>query len=406
MTKIRGQVNELNRNQHYEFWVSYYQDLYERGCLTETGVERSNKALTGHRWMSGEREIPMQEQSLCFKVLYPGLLIGLGNAHDSKSADGELQLGFTLDPVTGLPYLPGSSVKGILRSAFLANWEYVAECLTDISSDLTLNEAQVKALELDIFGNYHNYDANKLKFYDSEGKERQFGNGKDIFFDAYPVQPADEAGHLLGMENITPHLAKKPELQGLTNPIPLYLPKIMPGVVMQFRFKLTDSKIDDYTVTKEIKMQLFQTILEDFGVGAKTNVGFGGLEHVDTVKNACYLVQKPEGGASTSGKNPIQREQPRLQKCPQQSVQNTTPQQVFKGSDLVEGMTIVGTVNGFDRFGNYYVTLIANTRISGKLDGRYLKRSIKPNDVVTVRIRKKYPKKDNPSKNNYSLDLL
>lgn len=388
----------MNRNQHYEFWVSYYQDLYEQGCLTEKGVERSNKGLTGHRWLSEGEEIPMQEQSLCFKVLYPGLLIGLGNAHDSKSADGELQLGFTLDPVTGLPYLPGSSVKGILRSAFLANWEYVKEYL---GADWT--ERQIKELELDIFGNYHNYDANKIKFYDNDGKERQFGNGKDIFFDAYPVK-ADDRGHLLGVENITPHLAEKPELQGLTNPIPLYLPKIMPGVVMQFRFKLTDSEMEGYTVTKEMKMQLFRTILEDFGVGAKTNVGFGGLEPVDTVKNARYLVQKPEGAVSIN--RPIQREQPKHQNCPQQSVQNNTPQKVCKESDLAEGMTIVGTVNGFDRFGNYYVTLIPDTRISGKLDGRYLKRSIKPNDVVTVRIRKIYPKKDNPSKNNYSLDLL
>lgn len=385
-------MSELNRNQHYEFWVSYYQDLYEQGCLTEKGVERSNKGLTGHRWLSEGEEIPMQEQSLCFKVLYPGLLIGLGNAHDSKSADGELQLGFTLDPVTGLPYLPGSSVKGILRSAFLANWEYVAECLTDISSDLMLNEAQVKALELDIFGDNHPQERKSGK-----------GIGKDVFFDAYPIK-ADSQEHLLGMENITPHLAKKPELQGLTNPIPLCLPKIMPGVVMQFRFKLTDSKIDDYTVTKETKIQLFQTILEDFGVGAKTNVGFGGLEPVDTMKNARYLVQKPEGAVSIN--RPIQREQPKHQNCPQQSVQNNTPQKVCKESDLAEGMTIVGTVNGFDRFGNYYVTLIPDTRISGKLDGRYLKRSIKPNDVVTVRIRKIYPKKDNPSKNNYSLDLL
>lgn len=48
---------------------------------------------------------------------YPGLLIGMGNPHDAK-LDAAVKLGFSFDYVTGLPYLPGSSLKGICVPAF------------------------------------------------------------------------------------------------------------------------------------------------------------------------------------------------------------------------------------------------------------------------------------------------
>ena len=46
------------------------------------------------------------------KTTYPGVLIGTGNSH-SAGAKGEMELGFTFDYVTGVPYLPGSSLKGL-----------------------------------------------------------------------------------------------------------------------------------------------------------------------------------------------------------------------------------------------------------------------------------------------------
>ncbi len=256
----------MKGNQHYEFWVSYYDELQSKGKLTEDAVKTANKEITECCWEEGTRFIPLQEQTLCFKVLYPGLLVGIGNIHTSQTVDGEIGLGFTLDSVTGLPFIPGSSIKGVLRSAFLSNRDYIAECLKT-----TLSAEQIEALELDIFGNYHPY-----AFYDKSIIDE--GSGKDIFLDAYPIR-ADRENHLLGIESITPHLADTPEMEGLTAPIPLILLKIMPGVVIQFRFLLKDSKLnDDIIITAAEKMALFQTILCDLGVGAKTNVGFGSLQ--------------------------------------------------------------------------------------------------------------------------------
>lgn len=392
-------MTDLNRNQHYEFWVSYYEELLTAGTLTDKGVEANNTSLIQHRWKPEGDVIPMQEETLCFQVLYPGLLIGLGNTHFSQSAEGEIKLGFTFDPVTGLPFLPGSSVKGLLRSAFLANRDYVRACLEEVNAGLRLSEAQVQELERDSFGRDHAYGS-------YENRMPEAGAGRDIFFDAYPVQP-DQDGRLLGIEHITPHLAKKKELEGLTSPNPLSLFKVMPGVVMQFRFRLEDSPLSGgVTVRAADKKKLFQTILLDFGAGAKTNVGFGALKALPdrAAETPCrYLVQVREAEKTASDGRPAR------QSAPAGGSGAPAVQRVQKEEEIREGMILQGKVNGCDLYGNYYVTLVPGTRVSGRLDGRHLKREISVNDIVQVRvfkIRDGWDKKRNQPRKNYVLDLI
>ncbi len=50
-------------------------------------------------------------------TLYPGLVCGIGYEHELK-IDKELKLGLSFDFTTGQPYIPGSSIKGVLRQAF------------------------------------------------------------------------------------------------------------------------------------------------------------------------------------------------------------------------------------------------------------------------------------------------
>jgi len=65
-------------------------------------------------------------QSFELTTIYPGLLIGAGYSHPAlkeiKKSDrdevGDFQLGFFFDHTTGLPVIPGSSVKGVLKSVF------------------------------------------------------------------------------------------------------------------------------------------------------------------------------------------------------------------------------------------------------------------------------------------------
>ena len=57
--------------------------------------------------------------------------------------------------------------------------------------------------------------------------------------------------------------------------------RLAPGTKIKFNFILNDSiiKIGDKekTITKADKIYLFKEIMKDFGIGAKTNVGYGYL---------------------------------------------------------------------------------------------------------------------------------
>lgn len=169
-------------------------------------------------------------------VEYPGLLVGIGYQH-SAGITGEIGLGFSLDYVTGLPYLPGSSVKGTLRSAF-RHKDYIRELLNN-------PDINVDNLEKSIFEN------------------------NDVFLDAFPYNKS-ESGQIFELDAITPHHTS--EFGELEAPNPLTLLKVRPGTVMRFRFILQD---DEGGLNKDNKLSLFKQILLDLGAGAKTNVGFG-----------------------------------------------------------------------------------------------------------------------------------
>lgn len=168
------------------------------------------------------------------QTIYPGLLLGSGNAHELPSIEGQAILGFHFDYTSGLPEIAGSSIKGVLRSAF-AHESYIKEILKD-------EEVEVKKLESEIFDN------------------------GDVFFDAFIAKSGKE-NKILGDDFITPHK------EATKNPIPLRFLKVIPEVSFIFYFELKDGLI-----TKEQKIELFKSIILDFGLGAKTNVGYGKFQ--------------------------------------------------------------------------------------------------------------------------------
>jgi len=206
--------------------------------------------------------------SFVLETIYPGLLIGTGNIHETGML-GECKLGLQFDYTTGLPYIPGSSVKGLLRSMFPysipekknGNWvnyrnqriEYVQEILKDIS----FTDEDVKDLEFQIFEGVK--DGESLSM-----------NNRCIFYDAMISAYNKD---ILGLDYITPH--KNP----LKNPIPIQFMKVMPEVKFQFQFRIPNEIVlnSGISISKDIILNLFKTILMEIGIGAKTNVGYGQL---------------------------------------------------------------------------------------------------------------------------------
>ena len=270
------------KNLNYLFNVDYYSEL------KNTHFEYCNDLIIKQQWID-PTERPTNNASaepilfadadnfFMLKTVYPGLLIGLGYTHGIGkeffkvvSDEGtEIKLGFTLDFVTGLPIIPGSTVKGVLHSAFVNHSDYVQYLFEKFLLDHNL--AQFTEI---VFGSPDSM---------SQLTKRMFGSpdsmGRCIFYDAIPVK-ANSKRRLLGIEYITPHKAPDSAFDGLTNPIPLALLKVLPGVSFLFRFgfdKLGLGKGD-----KDAAKEVFERILITLGIGAKTNVGFGALEHDDS----------------------------------------------------------------------------------------------------------------------------
>lgn len=266
-----------SKNMNYIFNVEYFKDiallntdeeeLQER--LKETNGEIINFSFSREEPLAACRELEgYQEFSLY--TLYPGLLVGTGNLHGVAVA-GALKNGFSFDYVTGLPYIPGSSLKGMLRSYFPGE---AGE--TEVDKEY---ESLIKGLlgqdELDV----------------QDLKEHLFDNS-DVFLGAFPV-PVDKGETLLEMEYITSHKEK------FKNPNPVSMIKVKPAVEFCFSFVFSDYEKNGVKVSAKEKADLCRELILLMGIGAKTNTGFGKFSETRPKQN--ILVQRPEGQSEKTG---------------------------------------------------------------------------------------------------------
>ena len=191
-----------------------------------------------------ESILSSEDEKFLLMTTYPGLLVGTGYPHSTGLSDNELKVGMSFDYVTGQPYIPGSEVKGTLRSYFREDNKAraIAEILRNLTGGIEYSIEDVKIIEEEIF------------------------DGHDVFFDAV-VERGDYKGRLINSDYITPHNS------GDEDPIPIMFPRIRPEVVFEFRFKVYDTGVLD----RNTKVTLFKEMLKLFGIGAKTNVGYGRL---------------------------------------------------------------------------------------------------------------------------------
>lgn len=239
----------MGKNLHKAYYKDYFADVDLHQIESQRNsntIKRRNKDLTKSGLFVKEQNTDkIFNASFSLEVLYPGLVTGVGINHETK-IEGEFKLGMHFNWTTGQPVIYGSSVKGILRS-------YFKDFYTENPDNVTIGQ-----IIDDIF----------------EGKGKSIYN-RDIFFDSVIVKP-DKSGRILCSDSITPHV-KGP----LKNPIPITFMKIAPGCTLEFRFKLVDTKIGDFILTANQKLNIFKEILTTVGIGAKTNVGYGQMKAIN-----------------------------------------------------------------------------------------------------------------------------
>ncbi len=280
----------------YKMYTAGYDFLQDADKKDEKFFEERNKNLTKNFEFTSSMayDIPCgQGQDFTMITTYPGLLCGSGYPHGiaNKSA---LKIGFFFDFTSGLPVIPGSSVKGTLRSVFpgkkpddnalkkMSESEqeksritrenkalYIKETLNTIGieieqegSDLT---DMIYRIEMEIF---------EGRIIGEDGKESAGLSlyKRDFFMDAGIVNTSHNNqfnNQIFAEDTICPHTDGP-----LKNPTPLNFLKVLPDVTFKFNFDLKDRNIITELDSSK-KLELFEHILMDFGVGAKTNVGYG-----------------------------------------------------------------------------------------------------------------------------------
>jgi len=321
--EVVTQVGGRDRRENRHFNLDKSDNKDEWGKIKEHNkplLQLANAALVSYQLkaqavdvLNFKKQSGLNTQTIVLKTIYPGLFTGSGYNHETGN-EGELSLGFFFDHSTGLPILPGSSIKGVLRSAFpnFKNKDVLASAEVLEPSDLQSNKAKFVVLEIfrlqetdekKIVQIAHQLELAIFQGVDFKAtlEARQKAIEKaapepnsivchrsmskhDIFLEAYISNPI--GGKILGTDSITPH-GDNP----LKNPIPLPFLKVLPDVEFTFQFLLQDSELaDGRIVTVAEKEKAFAAILTTFGAGAKTNVGYGQfsdhrIEHIQGDRN-------------------------------------------------------------------------------------------------------------------------
>ena len=302
--EYKGNIGTLFTKTYFSLPYNIKEDENGKFQLKFTNLKEHFKTLKNDVLL-GNFSIPelLGNKQFNLTTIYPGLLIGSGYAHNVLGDDA-LKLGFFFDHTTGLPCIPGSSVKGVLRDACKkVDGNYILSIIEElnkgdrkISEDIEENgEKNNKILEY-----AHNFlkenkeslqpidqkkkldDKNPSHFINGvfngidENGDNLALNKRDIFFDAFPINSDNDGGKFLANDYITHH--KDP----LKDPNPVQFLKVLPQVTFRFDFKLTDEGMN-----RQLKLELFRQILLDLGIGAKTNVGYGQFtEYVKGKGNA------------------------------------------------------------------------------------------------------------------------
>lgn len=249
---------------NFGYW--YYREYFDTIKLNSEGIVtnfstfnkgKNDKLIKGATLPPYDKKNDIKDVTgFELKTCYPGLLCGVGYHHEinkpadekgkkveedkeDKEDDPEVyNLGMYFDYTSGLPVIPGSSIKGMLRSA-IEEWDFLADYKPN--NGVTREEI-IKTV----------FEGKGLSIYD-----------RDIFLDAIPIKADNK---LFGEDYITHHPTP------LQNPNPVRFLRVNPGVTYQFRFILRNN---DNGLKADFKEDLFKAIICSFGLGAKTNVGYG-----------------------------------------------------------------------------------------------------------------------------------
>jgi CRISPR-associated protein Cmr6 len=191
------------------------------------------------------------------------LVIGLGASHPQETS-------MTLHHIYGIPYIPGSAIKGVTRHWAVLKFAEKKNKTEDMEFEKDIEKVS-NALEK---GEDLELEVEKITFKDLiEIFGTQEKQGKVIFFDAYPFEEIR-----LKIDVMNPHYPKyylegQPPADWQT-PVPI---KFLTVENTKFQFYLASK---EQTLVEKARSLLLETI-QNYGIGAKTSLGYGIFINAD-----------------------------------------------------------------------------------------------------------------------------
>lgn len=270
-----------------------------------TKSDKDRMQALARRMRAFARAIPAVQLWACEAEATSPFTTGLGNEHP-------LENGFSFLHPYGLPYLPGSGVKGVVREAARqlseGQWEdsrgWDREPVGSFTVRVDGEEKQIPLTALDVlFGRET-----------PEGESEHF-RGVLSFWDVIPEIPGDQ----LRVEVMTPHQShyyqqKKerksgdsttPHDSGQPNPI-LFL-TVPPGAKFPFivtcdlaRLRRVAPPLAEGERWKALLEAAFQHAFDWLGFGAKTAVGYGAMRRAQQPQGAAPSKAQADGSQTAA----------------------------------------------------------------------------------------------------------
>ncbi len=175
-------------------------------------------------------------------------ITGLGSGHPTET-------GMILDRNLGVPYLPASSVKGVLRLS----------CAINIAKKNGTNEVDLK-------------DKTLVKFFGSESDSNP-KRGQLVILDVYPKSIRE-----LKIDIMNPHYqnyysGKNKQPVETESPTPIKFLTVPEGTEFVFNFAFISLEKGDKCDENELN-DIIDTAFETVGFGGKTSVGYGRFKRI------------------------------------------------------------------------------------------------------------------------------
>jgi len=215
------------------------------------------------------------ESSCSFTAtLLSPLITGVGNAHPGE-------VGMTFDRNTGLPYIPASSIKGVVRMA------YCVELYEDVKNKGKKNDF--------ITENVQRNDRNiGVCIKDNEpGLVHLFGHpdpssedasrGQIVFLDAFPAT-VPNTGPNIRLDIMNPHYSSyyggSEAPVETENPVPIKFLTVALGTAFVFRWFVRPLRGALAVAEHELDLleRAWERALTQMGLGAKTAIGYGRFD--------------------------------------------------------------------------------------------------------------------------------